>query len=149
MSDQPIPTGYWAPITDEATARDAVKMGGLPILALGVSLIFLARTAFVSTTMPLALVALYLAAAAVFIVFAFRIRSGRAASLPYLAALFFGFVLVELVLSFVYPVGSVDLGWSGFSIILNHLVTFLAAALAYRGLRGWRFLRRANVPMRL
>jgi hypothetical protein len=148
MSEKPPATGYFSAITDEATAREAVKMGGLPILALGVSMLFLARTSFTATTMPLSLLLAYVLPALVFIAFAFRIRSGRAASLPYLAAVFFCFAIAELVFSFIYSAGSVGEGWAEISVLLTHVVTFLAAFLAYRGVRGWRYLKNAGLPMR-
>ncbi len=148
MTDTATPARFWVPITDEAAAREALKMGGLPILGLGVSLLFLARTSFVATTLPLGFISIYLVLAAVFIVFAFRIRSGKAASLPYLAAAFFCFITVELVFSFIYSAGSVGEGWAEISVVLTHAVTFLAAFMAVRGVRGWRYLKNINAPMR-
>jgi hypothetical protein len=140
--------GFWAPITDETAAREAVKMGGLPILALGASMIVLARTGFTATTMPMGIILGYLAIAAIFIVFAFRIRKGCAAALPYLVAAFFCFTIAELIFAFIYSAGSVGEGWAEISVILTHIVTFLAATLAIRGLRGWRYLKNAKLPMR-
>jgi hypothetical protein len=148
MPQKPSSQGLWAPIISEETAREAVKMGGLPILALGASVIVLARTGFTATTIHLAVILAYLIVGLIFIVFAFRIRKGRAASLPYLVAIFFCFSIAELFFAFVFSAGSVGEGWAEISVILTHIVTFIAAFLAIKGLRGWWYLRKAGVPMR-
>ena len=82
-------------------------MGGLPILALGDSVIVLARTGFTATTMHLGIILAYVVVGLIFIVFSFRLRQGRAASLPYLVAGFFCFSIADLVFAFVFSVGSV------------------------------------------
>ncbi len=150
MTQETAPTGYWFPITSEASAREAVKMGGLPLFILGFSMLILAITIFSETVWPIGLAFGSVALGIAFIIFAFRIRQDRPASLPYLIAIFLVYVIVEFVVVVVLSVGIFGAGLGNLMLIVaTHLVTFLAVAFAVRGLQGWRYLKRAGLPMRL
>jgi len=125
-----------------------VKMGGLPVLILGASMLFLGLTIFTETLLPAELAIVSVVLGLVFIVFSFRIRQGRSASLPYLIGAFLAYVVVELGMALVLSVGIFGIGVSNIAVVLAlHAATFLAVALAARGLRGWRYMRQADIKM--
>ena len=128
MAD-PMPTnrfGFWIDVTDAATAREAVRMAGLPVLLIGASFGLSALSGVMAPDPQYLSAAALATAAAVLVVIAFAIRAGRAALVP-VAVTFCTVVLVARIA--LLPTALA-------------IVPILALLLCISGLRGWLWLRR-------
>ncbi len=118
--------GYWIDVTDRASATEAVRMAGLPVLLIGASFLLNALVASQSGATFAGSAAGLSLAGLVIITIAFAIRGGRAGLVPVETG------LSALVLAV--------------SIVLNPtilvIVPLLALLLCISGLRGWLWLRR-------
>lgn len=128
-------SSYWASVDDESSARDAVRMAGLPVLIMAATEGLRALTQVIDGDQG----AMWVSAgfAALLTVVAFRLRSGHAAWVPLVFLLFAvmtGFRLMQLVE-----------GWNAAVIVIQLLtgwiIPLLCALLMIGGLRGWLWMR--------
>ena len=120
--------GFWIEVKDRASAENAVRMAGLPVLLIGASF-FMPALLLLTTPnavgVPTRAIALG-ASGIVIIVIAFLIRGGRAALVPVATAIAVPVLLFEISLR---PT-------------LFTAVPFMALLLSISGLRGWLWLHR-------
>lgn len=128
--------GFWLPVHDEPSARDAVRMSGLPVLIIGANAALFALLASDSAQiMSSSAIAFSL------ILLAFRIRAGHAAWVPFALLLFIAFLLSNTVLSYLgwHMAGRTQVGIA--QAILSWIIPTICLALAISGWRGWRWLK--------
>lgn len=140
MTTTPSFSGYWAPIIDEQSARNAVKMAGLPLLVLALNAAVFAIALMLHANASVWPIAAFGVLTFVFLAMAFQLRSGRAAISPLAAAAYAAF-LALLMWSTTRDVGAESELPIQFSIVLRNLfVPILTAVFAWRGVLGWRWL---------
>ena len=140
MTTPPSFSGYWTQIIDEQSARNAVKMAGLPLLVLALNAAVFALILMQTTKASVWSIAAFGVLTFVFLAGAFRLRSGRAAIMPIAAAAYAAF-LALLMLSTIRDVAVESELPIQFSIVLRNLfVPILSAIFAWRGVLGWRWL---------
>jgi heme/copper-type cytochrome/quinol oxidase subunit 4 len=139
--------GFWLPVYDEDSAREATKMGGLPVLLLGANVALFSWLEFSKKAISGEAAIVGLVVSVVLIVFAFRIRANRVASLPYLVALALIFFVVNAIFSFFVGliVNGVFVG--GVTFVVTMIVPIFATLLAVSGIRGWLWLRKNKMKM--
>ncbi|MDE2446702.1 MAG: hypothetical protein KGO94_11015 [Alphaproteobacteria bacterium] len=128
-------------------ARDAVKMAGLPVFVLAANAWFTALMMFVKTEISMAVVYAFLAIGVVLLVIALRMRSGRAALMPFALVPLATFIMLVVLQTLRGAV--IRDSWQVQLVELagNWVVPALCAILAYRGLRGWFWLRAQKCKM--
>jgi hypothetical protein len=131
------------PVVDAATAIDAVKMSGLPLLIVGLNAFAVAWLSNHSATRVAAFVF-----AVLFVFIAFRLRAERTgwALIATLLSVCFFLLQVSWRSLMIYLLGFY---WQGLMVEAVRLVipTF-AVVLAIGGLRGWIWLRRNGTAQR-
>lgn len=132
---------YWVPVTDEASAREAIKLAGLPVIVMAFNSAFLAIELLFNAEASPALMFAFLVLAIIMVVIAFRLRKGHAGYVPYVAALFPAFLVLVVLTSFTGAKFTGSTLTSIFLVISSWLVPAIAAVLAYRGLKGWQWMR--------
>ncbi|MDT0683453.1 hypothetical protein RM543_12220 [Roseicyclus sp. F158] len=133
--------GYWISLEDRASARNAVRMSGLPVLLMGANAALLALVSSVRPFPDMAVVSSAAAIAALLVLMAFRIRAGHAAWIPFASMLFIAFLGVSLFSSYI--------GWqvaggnptTGAQILLGWIIPAICLILMVSGLRGWFWMR--------
>lgn len=133
--------GYWMPVADEAGARDAVRMSGLPVLLMGANAALLALVASAQPVPDPVVIASSATIAALLILLAFRIRAGHAAWIPFALMLFAAFSGANLLFSYI--------GWrvagktpaASAQLLLGWVVPALCLILVAGGFRGWLWMR--------
>ncbi|MBG1232126.1 hypothetical protein F8B91_07245 [Aestuariivirga litoralis] len=135
------------PVTDPASASEAIKLSGLPVIVLAFNSAFLAIELLFNADASPALMFAFLALAIVLVVIAFRLRKGHAGYVPFVAALFPAFLALVVLDSFSGPPAAGGLLTQIFLVISKWIVPALAAILAYRGLKGWQWLRAQGTRM--
>ena len=136
--------GFWLPVHDEASARAAIKMAGLPLLLVGILLALVQLMHLAAPQDRVDWIILILCVS--MILMAFRLRAGGTALAPLAACLG--------LLSFALQAVSVCAGllaaeFDGVAFVAGMaalIVPLFAAALAVGGLRGWWWMRRNGVP---
>ncbi len=117
--------GFWIPVRDRASAQYAVRMSGLPVFLIGVSL---ALSGLVLLVDPIAATGLgwVLAALALpLVALGLLLRGGRARLAPVACLLFLGAVAIEIWLA------------PSWGLVVRGLIALVAVS----GLRGWWWLR--------
>lgn len=135
-------SSFWMPVNDEASARDAVKMGGLPILLIGFNTLVFCLIGFLQGSLSNTLVIGGVILSLLLVVFSFRIRSGKAGSLPYLSALFLIFFVLSALFSLIGNILQGGAVVGGVMFVVGLIVPVLAMLLSISGLRGWNWLRK-------
>ena len=134
--------GFWLPVEDAASARQAVRMAGLPVLIMAVNALLVALSALAQVTPEFRMAAGAGTVAVVLAIIAFRMRAGHAGLVPVMAILFVVFALSHMLLSVLgqgviqgprFPIAALALTW---------IIPVFSAALALSGLRGWLWMRR-------
>ncbi|MFG5382942.1 hypothetical protein [Yoonia sp. R2-816] len=134
--------GFWLPVEDAASARQAVRMAGQPVLIMAVNALLVALSALVQVTPEFRVAAVAGTVAVGLAVIAFRMHAGNAGLVPIMVVLFVVFALLNMVLSVLghsmtrgpqFPIAALALTW---------IVPVFAGALALSGLRGWLWMRR-------
>lgn len=133
--------GYWSPVRDEASARQAVRMAGLPVLVMGWNAALLALVAAVQPAPDVTLLASSAAVACLLILLAFRIRAGHAAWVPVAMILFLAFLAATAGLSVIGGYLADGSGASTLQTLAGWIIPVLCLVLAVGGWRGWRWLR--------
>lgn len=133
--------GYWIAVHDEASAGEAVRMSGLPVLLMGANGALLALVAAVQPEADMARITGLGAVAALLVLLAFRIRAGHAGWVPVAVALFLGFLGFSAWWSYrIWRLfGTLQLTQG--QILLQWIVPLICLVLAIGGLRGWLWLR--------
>lgn len=140
--------GYWISVHDETSARDAVRMAGLPILLLGVNAIITFVMAGANAA-PSLVAWITGAVGVLLIVMAFRIRSGHAAWIP-VAFLLYGTFFAATLVNAAMALQSGDAGrMNGAALLINWVIPILCLIFTIGGLRGWRWLMNHKVRMTL
>ncbi|WP_155122062.1 hypothetical protein [Martelella mediterranea] len=138
--------GYWLPVDDEESARDAVKMSGLPVLVMGLNFVILSLfpSPYQATSDYSSVISGVVALVLIFV--AFRIRGGHAGLVPGTTSLFCVFIVLNAVLPYIgyFLAGGRDLDL--FRLTISLIIPAICAALALNGWRGWRWLRKNNLP---
>ena len=132
--------GYWLPVHDDASARDAVRMSGLPVLFMGANAAVVALMEAVQPAPSTSLLASSVAISCILIFLAFRIRAGHAAWIPLVVILFVAFMATSAVLTF--------LGWhlegrtqaGAIQAVFSWIIPIICLVLVIGGVRGWRWI---------
>jgi len=141
MSRKTRAFGYWIASQDEASAREAVKMAGLPILVLGGNGFLFSLLLLTATPPNPAGAAISALIAILLVVLAFRIRAGRAAWVPLSFLLFCLFIGANAVSAYLAWAISGGPGLTGAQIVMGWIVPLICLILSLAGLRGWIWLR--------
>ncbi|MHA3913474.1 hypothetical protein [Halovulum sp. GXIMD14793] len=139
MTNSPRFFGFWLPVYDEKTAREAVKMSGLPVLVMGGNAALFALISAVGPTPSYGLATCFAAISLVLIVLAFRIRAGWASAVPIMMTLFVIFVVLNIYLSLTDYRLSGGGGVNAVRITLAWVIPAFCTALAFG---GWRWLQK-------
>jgi hypothetical protein len=126
--------GYWITIDDDASARFAVRMAGLPVLLIAANTLLAALILAVTlATLEAAIgpctqitLGLLVAAGLALGVIAFALRAGRTALVPLATAISAAAFVVQAMVSPLWLL----------------IVPGLALLVSLSGLRGWSWLRR-------
>lgn len=139
--------GYWLPVRDDASARDAARMAGLPVLVVGANAALFALMEAVQPAPYAPFLALAAATACILILIAFRIRAGHAAWIPFALILFLVFLTANSLLTYLEweLVGRTQAA-TGLAM-LSWIIPVICLILILGGLRGWRWLRAHNSKM--
>ena len=140
--------GFWLPIYNQDSAETAMKMGGLPILILGLNIALISTTNFMNTQITKGLFLTGLITALILIVFSFRIRGNKTASLPYLTGLFLCFFIVNTFISFVYSIALHGLSAGSTMFVITWIIPIFASLFAISELRGWWWMKKNNISMK-
>ncbi|MEE9454193.1 MAG: hypothetical protein V3V13_07415 [Paracoccaceae bacterium] len=139
--------GYWISVFDKESAETSARMAGLPVLILGINAgVFACINILGATsTKPTAIASMLISI--ILIIFAFRIRSARYASLPYLSALFLLFTIYNMGNDVYFYLYTSGFQLETVAIIIGWIVPVFASALSISGLRGWHWLKHNNIRM--
>lgn len=118
--------GFWVPIRDRDSALYAIRMTGLPVFLIGLTLVLSGALSLADPLRPPLWGAILLGLAVAFIAAGLALRAGKRWLVPPAAAIVLILVLVE---AFFVP------SWA---LVLRGLI----ALMAISGLRGWLWLRR-------
>ena len=138
---------YWVPVTDEASAREAIKLAGLPVLVMAFNSAFLSVELLFNAEASPTLMFAFLILAITMVIIAFRLRKGHAGYVPYVAALFPAFLVLVVLTSFTGAKFTGSWMTSVFLVISSWFVPAIAAVLAYRGLKGWQWMRAKKMKL--
>ena len=135
-------SSYWAAVEDEPSARNAVRMAGLPVLLVGGAEALTALIAAIDTP-PDSNTAISSAVVAVLlIIVAFRLRGGHAGWVP--------LVVLGFVILLALRVPASIAAWNaagrngiavGTELLVGWIIPLLCLTLMLGGLRGWLWLR--------
>ena len=133
--------GYWISSTDENSAKEAVKMAGLPALVMGVNAALASLIALFQATPNLTIVAWSAIIALLLIILAFRIRAGKSAWLPLVLVLFSAFLVASAFSSYIVWTVAGKEPISAAQIITGWIVPLICMVLVVAGFKGWLWLR--------
>ena len=133
--------GYWISSTDEDSAKEVVKMAGLPALVMGANAALASLVALFQTTPNLTIVAWSAIIALLLIILAFRIRAGRSAWLPLVLVLFSAFLVASAFSSYIVWTVAGKEPISAAQIITGWIVPLICMVLVVAGFKGWLWLR--------
>lgn len=137
--------GYWISVQDEASARDAVRMSGLPVLLMGANAaLFALVTSVRPVSNPILLVS-SVAIAFLLVLLAFRIRAGHAAWIPFVLILFAAFLGVSGFSSYSLWRLAGKTQTSGAHLVLSWIIPIICLVLVIGGFRGWRWLKSRQI----
>ncbi len=137
-------SSFWMQVKDENTAREATKMGGLPIFMMGINIAIISYN--LSGLNFIVSLVLYFVSA-VFIIFSFRIRSGKVASLLALNIIFIVFLFLNLSLLIYLIYFHELLAVSRGAVLAGIPINILLLLFSISGIRGWLWLKRNNFEM--
>ena len=120
--------GFWVPIRDQESALYAIRMTGLPVFLIGVTLLFSGVLSLVDPVRPALWAYVLLGFALVFLVAGLALRAGQ----TWLAPLAAGIVVLVVMLEAIFL--------PSYALVLRGLI----ALMAFSGFRGWLWLRRHN-----
>lgn len=129
-------------MTDEASAKDAVRMAGLPALAMGANLGLLTLLNAIRPVPVDPMMLVFSATTAVLLVLlVFRIGAGLAAWIPIVLILFAAFLGASGFSTYIgWPwAGLVPFGRA--QLVVGWIVPIIGLIFAVGGLRGWRWMR--------
>ncbi|WP_338550326.1 hypothetical protein [Roseovarius phycicola] len=133
--------GYWISAVDESSAKEAVKMAGLPILIMGANVALLTLVSLVQPVPNLAFAGVTAFIALLLFVLAFRIRAGHASRVPVAVFLFVAFFVGNAVFSY-WAWKVLGSGQStGAGLVMGWIVPTICMILVVAGLRGWIWLK--------
>ena len=138
--------GYWISSVDEESAKEAVKMAGLPVLIMGCNAALTALLALSQQTPDLTLAALSAAISLALIVVAFRIRAEKFGWIPSVLVLFAAFLVIS---AFSAYVALMDFGIArinGVQIVTSWIVPLICSVLMVAGFKGWLWLKAKGLP---
>lgn len=138
--------GFWTAIDDEESARDAIRMAGLPLFLMGLGAGFIALGILLLEPVPLFAAIVTIAIAALFILLALQLRARRVGWFPlamllYAAAL--GLNLVDSVMAWRQSDPLDDMART--LILIRWIIPILCLFLMLNGVRGWLWLRAHRV----
>lgn len=139
-------SSYWAVVDDEPSARNAVRMAGLPVLLMGGVEAVAALTAAMETPAD-GNAALGSAAGAILLIaLAFRLRGGHAGWVPLVVLIFMIMLALRLWVSIAAWNAAGQNGIAGAGLLIGWIIPLICLALMLGGLRGWLWLRAHRVP---
>lgn len=133
--------GYWISSTDEDSAKEAVKMAGLPALVMGANAALVSLTTLFQATPNLTIVAWCATIALLLIILAFRIRAGNSAWLPLVLVLFSAFLGASAFSSYIGWTAAGHEPISAAQIITGWIVPLICMVLVLAGFKGWLWLK--------
>lgn len=140
MSDAKL-LGYWISVTDEDSARDAVRMSGLPILVMGANAALLALLIAVRPLPDTGMIASAAVIATLLILLAFRIRAGHAAWIPFVLILFVAFLAASQFSAYIGWRLAGETPTASAHILLSWIVPAICTILMINGFQGWLWMR--------
>lgn len=145
--DMAIP--FLAPIQNESSVKEAAKMGGLPVLMMGFNCLLISWSGSTKDSVSNVIFFGVLGFAIILVLFSFRIRSGKIASLPNLSGLstvFFCFSSIFLLFGNILQNG---VAAGGMMSAIGLVIPTMAMLLSVNGQRGWNWLRKNYRTMTL
>lgn len=133
--------GYWISSTDEDSAREAVKMGGLPVLVMGANAALTSLLAFFQTPQNLAIVTWCAIIALLLIIIAFRIRAEKLAWVPFALVMFAVFLVVNAFFSYIVWKAAGGGLINAVQIMRGWIIPLICIFLALSGFKGWLWLK--------
>ena len=137
MAKTPKLFGYWISSIDETSAKEAVKMAGLPILIMGANAALLTLISLVKPGSDLTTTTISAAVALSLIILAFRIRAGNAAWMPIACILFIVFTATSAVSSyFIWKITGAN-HITGTQVVMSWVVPAICVVFTLAGFKGW------------
>lgn len=138
--------GYWISCVDVESAKEAVKMAGLPVLFMGCNAALTALMALFQRAPDLTLSGSCAAIAFALIVIAFRIRAEKSGWIPFALVLFAAFLGISAISAYVTLLNLGIERISGVQIVTSWIVPLICSVLMVAGFKGWLLLRARNLP---
>ena len=138
--------GYWISSVDEESAKEAVKMAGLPVLIMGCNAALTALLALSQQTPDLTLAALSAAISLALIVVAFRIRAEKSGWIPSVLVLFAAFLVISAFSAYVALMDFEIARINGVQIVTSWIVPLICSVLMVAGFKGWLWLKAKGLP---
>ncbi|MEJ8561010.1 hypothetical protein QTO30_07095 [Yoonia sp. GPGPB17] len=138
--------GYWISCVDEESAKEAVKMAGLPVLLMGGNAALTALIALSQQSPDLTLATSCAAISLPLIAIAFRIRAEKSGWIPSVVVLFAAFLILSALSGYValMDVGIERIG--GVQIVTSWIVPLICSVLMVAGFKGWLWLKTKGLP---
>ena len=138
--------GYWISSVDEESAKEAIKMAGLPVLVMGSNAALTALIALSQQTPDLTLAAWCAAISLLLIIVAFRIRADKSGWMPLVIALFAAFLVISALTAYIALMDVGIAGISGVQIVTSWIVPLICSVLMAAGFKGWLWLKAEGLP---
>ena len=138
--------GYWISSVDEASAKEAIKMAGLPVLLMGCNAALTALIELFQPTPNLTLALWCAVISLLLIIVAFRIRAEKSGWMPLVLSLFAAFLVISALAAYIafVEVGAARI--SGVQIVTSWIVPLICSVLMVAGFKGWLWLKAKGFP---
>ena len=146
MSDTKL-FGIWIIVRDHASAKEAVRMSGLPALVMGGNAFVMAAIVAAQAVPNLPLAAAMAAVGVGLIGLAFRIRAGHGAWLPLVFFLFLLFAGATTYVSAAQWMVSPQPVVFGLKLVSSAVIQLFCIAMVGAGMTGWAWLRAKKIPL--
>ncbi len=134
--------GFWIVMRDEISAKEAVKMSGLPVLVMGGNLMVMGSIALAQSAQNMTFSAAVGVLAILLILMSFRIRAGHSGWLALVLILFGVFLGGTAYISAIAWTTATQPFGITLQLIASWIVQLFCIALVGAGLRGWHWLRK-------
>lgn len=138
--------GYWISCVDEESAKEAIKMAGLPVLVMGGNAALTALIALSEQSPDLTLAGWCAAISLPLIIIAFRIRAEKSGWMPSVLVLFAAFLGINVLTAYIALMDVGIVGISGVQIVTSWIVPLICSVLMAAGFKGWLWLRARRLP---
>lgn len=142
--------GYWISSVDEDSAKNAIKMAGLPVLLLGGNVALSAFFAFFQRIPNLTVASWCAVISLLLICIAFRIRAGKTGWMPFVLVLFAADFILSAIYTYIMLMNAQGLGGADtrvyVKVFASWVVPLICSVLIIAGFKGWLWLRANGFP---